>query len=205
MDSLICLLKDRQDVVEFLARGFKVLGEVIKTPDVGVRKQELFIATLNKLGVVEEPGEQLGRKVDFYLCIGEEKKAYSFKTAKDVEVVKVAWNGFPSKERVKRFKFKSPIVYVIEEGIYVFELDDIESVKKELNFNKFWWIPSNKTNPRGFGIKRGAVEKLVQKAVEKGNYIAFPKVSGEITRERYLDAFYEMVAKLADSLKTEHP
>jgi len=200
VDPLISLLKDRSDVVEFLAKGFKALGDVIRTPDIGMRRQELFIATLRRLGVVKEVEEQLKREVDFYLKTSRGLKPYSLKTMKGVGTIKIAWNGFPSRERVESFEFTCPIVYITEKGIYVFELEDIKSVKEEMEFNDFWWIPRRTTNPRGFGISKKAVEKLIERAENKGNYIPLREISAEIRREDYLEAFYEMVKKLVEKI-----
>jgi len=202
VDPLIALLRSQNKVLEFLAKGFKVLSDVIKTPDIGIRRQELFIATLKKHGVIEEIQEQLGREEDFYLISEARRQAYSLKTAKSVGIIKVAWNGFPSAERVKNFQFTCPIVYVTKEGIYVFELNDIESVKREMKFDEFWWIPTG-GNPRGFGISKKAVEKLVTKAKEKDNYIPLPsirEITAQISRGDYLDAFYEMVKMLVNKI-----
>jgi len=200
VDPLISLLKDKEDVVEFLAKGFKALSDVIKTPDIGMRRQELFIATLKKLGVVEEAEEQLKREIDFYLKTEEGLKPYSLKTMKNVDTIKIAWNGFPSRERVESFEFTCPIVYVTEKGIYVFELEDIKSVKEEMKFEDFWWIPKSTTNPRGFGIYKKAVERLIERAKSKGNYIPLREIHAEINREDYLEAFYEMVRKLVEKI-----
>jgi len=119
---------------------------------------------------------------------------------KGVGTIKVAWNGFPSRERVESFKFTCPIVYITEKGIYVFDLEDIESVKEEMGFDSFWWIPRGTTNPRGFGISGGAVKTLIGRAESKGNYIPLRKVSAKICRKDYLEAFYEMVEKLVEKI-----
>jgi hypothetical protein len=201
VDPLIELLSSQKETLEFLAKGFKALSDVIETPDIGMRRQELFIATLKKLGIIEEVQEQLRREEDFYLVVGGKRQAYSLKTAKGVGKIKVAWNGFPSRERVENFQFTCPIVYITEEGIYVFELEDVESVKKEMGFNDFWWIPCG-GNPRGFSISENAVKKLITKAKEKNNYIPLPsrRIVARVSREDYLDAFYEMVKILVSKI-----
>lgn len=202
MDPLISLLKRQRDVVEFIARGFKILSHIIKTPDVGKRRQELFIITLKKkFSNVEEAGE-LEREVDFYLIVDDKKKPYSLKTVSNLSQLKVAWNGFPSKERIDKFQFTCPIVYIEEkEGLFVFELEDIESVKRELGFENFWWIPKSNTNPRGFGISRKAVKRLKEIAKSKDNYIHFPSINEKIDRGDFMEAFYEMMEKLVNKLK----
>jgi nitric oxide reductase activation protein len=49
VDPLIELLSSQKETLEFLAKGFKALSDVIETPDIGMRRQELFIATLKNL------------------------------------------------------------------------------------------------------------------------------------------------------------
>lgn len=46
------------------------------------------------------------REWDFSITIEGIEKKYSLKTTETITTVKVAWNGFPSLERGRRFKFK---------------------------------------------------------------------------------------------------
>ncbi len=83
---------------------------------------------------------------------------------------------FHSLERARKFEFKYPILYVTANrkekviSAYVFEIEDLESIKREIGDN-IWWIPKSGTNPRGFGINTRSVKRLIEIAKAKDNAI----------------------------------
>lgn len=59
--------------------------------------------------------------------------------------------------------------------------------------------PRSGTNPRGFGIERRAVEKLLEKSKTKGNHVSKTYSPIDITKaaEEYKNEYYELLKKLA--------
>jgi len=62
-----------------------------------------------------------------------------------------------------------------------------------------WWIPRSGTNPRGFGIKVKAIEELIKKAGERGNFVTirYRPINVEGIREKYWRSWYNILKKLA--------
>lgn len=173
----------------------------------GVRRQNFIRMALEKeLGLEVEEAQPLERQVDLIVKTND-KKAYSLKTMESVGTLKVAWNSYPDierlKEAAKNFEFKAPILFVHREGIYVFEVEDIEEVRRELGFDGFWSIPSRGVNPRGFGIKSRAVRRLMRIAEEKGNFIRIEgmRLEDEEIRKKYFEWWYEFVKGFAEFVR----
>jgi len=205
IDPLIQLLKNKPTVLDLLGRIWEILYIEGSTPDIGKRREHVIRVMLEeefKLKV--KPAPPMEREWDFSVMIGEQEKKYSLKTTETITTVKVAWNGFPSIERARRFKFKYPILYVTGNrkkgkiSLYVFEVDDLEELKMEMGDN-MWWIPKSGTNPRGFGINTIAIKTLIEKAEKKGNFITinYQHVNINAIREKYWKMWYNVLKNLA--------
>lgn len=212
MDPLIELLaeKKQNDVLKILCYAWDVLYIEGRSPDVGKRRENLLRLILeNELKLKVSVAPSTLKDWDISVKIGNEERRYSVKTREDCGIVKVAWNGFPSYERARRYEFKAPILYIIrsrhedrknEVSVFVFEIEDIEHVKKKLG-DKFWWIPQNRTNPRGFGLSKEAINELINVAKRKGNYVSDVCESVELNLEKITEAYwngwYNLVRRLA--------
>ena len=86
----------------------------------------------------------------------------------------------------------------IESKVYVFEVEDLKELKKEMK-DKMWWIPKTRTNPRGFGIKTEAIKKLIEKAEKKDNFVKakYNPININGIKERYWKEWYQLLKKLA--------
>jgi len=204
MDFLIRLLKSKPDVLKLLGRMWDVLYIEGSTPDIGIRRQHLLCIMLEEeLGLKVTQAPSLEREWDISIMIEGEERKYSLKTTERISVIKVAWNGFPSIERARRFQFKYPILYIsgnrIEKkiSIYVFEVNDLEGLKNEIG-DSMWWIPKSETNPRGFGININALKILMTKAKEKGNFmeIEYQPVDLNIIKKKYWKTWYNALKNL---------
>lgn len=194
VDPLISLLKQKKDVLKLFGRMWDALyieyGEKA-SPDIGKRREILFRLLLeNELGLKVEKAPSTERDWDIKVVFpGGKERYYSIKTTEGINIIKVAWNGFPSLERARKHKFEYPILYITREregnsiSIYVFEPEDIERAKSMLGENNFWWIPSG-GNPRGFGITKNAVEELMDIAKMKGNYVSVDYNPAHFTDDR---------------------
>lgn len=177
-----------------------------ETPDIGKRRENLIRALLEMefgLKVISAP--PMERDWDFQVILDENRRqTYSLKTTETVTTLKVAWNGFPSLERARKFAFKYPILYVTanrkekEISVYVFEVEDLESLKMEIGDN-IWWIPKSGTNPRGFGINTQSVELLIERAKAKGNAITrkYTPINMESLKREYWRRWYDLLKDLA--------
>jgi len=85
-----------------------------------------------------------------------------------------------------------------EIAVYVFEPEDLNKLKEELG-DDMWWIPRSGTNPRGFGINSHAVKRLIEKAVEKSNYIRtkYKPIDVNSIANNYWRSWYNVLKNLA--------
>jgi len=205
MDPLIQTLKKRPDILDLLGRIWEILYIEGSSPDIGKRREHVIRVMLKEeFGLKVNPAPPMEREWDFSIIIKGKERKYSLKTTETIAIVKVAWNGFPSIERARRFQFKYPIIYISgnrkekEISVYVFEVDDLKELKREMG-DDMWWIPRSGTNPRGFGINTHAVRNLIEKAVRKGNYVAtkYKSINIDDIKERYWRNWYKVLKKLA--------
>ena len=104
MDPLIRLLRSKPDLVRLLGQMWDVLYIEGSTPDIGIRRQHLLCIMLEEeLKLKVAKASPLGREWDISIIIEDEERKYSLKTTERISVIKVAWNGFPSIERARRF------------------------------------------------------------------------------------------------------
>ncbi|ADC65734.1 conserved hypothetical protein [Ferroglobus placidus DSM 10642] len=203
VDPLIQLFKNNPTVLELLGKLWEALYVEGSTPDIGKRREHIIRTMLEEefgLRVIEAP--PMEREWDFSVVVGGEERRYSLKTTEKITTVKVAWNGFPSIERARKFVFKYPIMYVTGDreskkiSIYVFEVEDIETLRWEMGDN-IWWIPKG-GNPRGFGLNTQAIRSLIKKAEEKENFVTVNYKSVDITkiRDKYWKIWYNVLKKL---------
>lgn len=205
MDPIIQLLKKNMMAVNILGRVWELLYIEGSSPDIGKKREHFIRLLLEKefgLKIISAPSME--REWDLSINIEGKEKKYSIKTTEGMTTVKVAWNGFPSIERARKFIFKYPILYVTgnrvenEISIFIFEISDLEELKNEMG-DDMWWIPSSSTNPRGFGINRMAIRRLINKAKKKDNYVAVKYKPLNITNieDEYWDNWYNMLKNLA--------
>jgi len=204
MDLVIKLLKKKPEILDLLGKVWELLYIEGSTPDIGKRREHFIRMLLKKeLGLKVISAPPMERDWDFSVIIGKEKRTYSLKTTESITTVKVAWNGFPSLERARAFKFKYPIMYVTRDrekkeiSIFVFDVEDLEQLKEKMGDN-MWWIPRRGTNPRGFGINSSGIKELIKKAKVKGNYIStkYEPINVEKIEEEYWEGWYELLKKL---------
>lgn len=205
MDPIIQLLKKNMMAVNILGRVWELLYIEGSSPDIGKKREHFIRLLLEKefgLKIISAPSME--REWDLSINIEGKEKKYSIKTTEGMTTVKVAWNGFPSIERARKFIFKYPILYVTgnrvenEISIFIFEISDLEELKNEMG-DDMWWIPSSSTNPRGFGINRVAIRRLINKAKKKDNYVSVKYTPLNITNieDEYWDNWYNMLKNLA--------
>ncbi len=205
MDPLIRLFREKPEALELLGRVWEILYVEGSTPDIGKRREGFIRMLLEKeFGLEVAPAPSMEREWDFRVTIEGEERTYSLKTTETITTVKVAWNGFPSIERARKFEFKYPIIYVTGDrrqkviAIYIFDLEDLKSLKEEMG-DDMWWIPRRGTNPRGFGINKRAIERLMEKARTKGNYVSkeYHHIDVNAIRKEYWEGWYNLLKKLA--------
>jgi len=206
VDPLIQRMRENKRFLEWLERVWGILYFEGSGPDIGIRRENFIKEAIReelKLNIEERPS--LERQIDFYIKFDDER-SYSLKTMETVGTLKVAWNSYPDIERLKiaagSFQFKTPILFVYGEGICVFDVDDIERVRRELGFENFWWIPRRETNPRGFGVRSSAVERLIEIAKRKGNHIKIStiRIEDEELKREYFRQWFKFMKSFAEYL-----
>ena len=204
-DPLISLLKERPELVKLMGRVWDILYVEGHSPDIGKRRENFFkLMLINELGLEVVSSPDTERAWDFKVFINNEWRAYSMKTTERINTIKVAWDGFPTEERVERFVFEYPILYVSgnrrahEVRVCVFTQSTLENVRRTLS-SEFWWIPKENTNPRGFGISKKAVQKLIEEAEKEDNCIRvrYEPVDVERAKLEYLKGWYELLKRIA--------
>jgi len=205
MDPLIQLLRKKPWVLELFGRIWEILYIEGSTPDIGKRREHVIRVMLQEeFGIKVNQAPPMEREWDFSIIINNKERRYSLKTTENITTVKVAWNGFPSIERARKFQFKYPILYVTgdrkekEISFYVFEPEDLDELKEELG-DDMWWIPKSGTNPRGFGLNSRAVKRLINKATEKSNCIRtkYGPIDVSSMENKYWKNWYNVLKKLA--------
>jgi len=112
-DPLIQILKNKPEVLDLLGRIWEILYLEGSTPDIGKRREHVIRIMLEEeFGLKVNQAPPMEREWDFSIIIEGTERKYSLKTTEKITTVKVAWNGFPSLERARRFKFEYPILYV---------------------------------------------------------------------------------------------
>ena len=206
MDYIIQLLKSRPETLELLGRLWEILYIEGSTPDIGKRREHIIRTLLEmEFGLKVIPAPPMERDWDFQVILDENRRqSYSLNTTETITTLKVAWNGFPSLERARKFEFKYPILYVTanrkekEISVYVFEIEDLEFLKMEIG-DDIWWIPRSGTNPRGFGINTQSVKRLMEMAKAKGNAITkkYTPINMESLKREYWKKWYNLLKDLA--------
>ncbi len=207
VDILIQELKKQPEFLRLLEKAWGTFYFEGSGPDIGIRRENFFrIALEEELGLEVREAPSLERQVDFYVIINGKEHAYSLKTMENVGTLKVSWDSFPDVERLKQaarsFRFQVPIIFIYREGVCVFEVEDLERIREELGFDSFWWIPQQETNPRGFGIRSGAVRKLIEVAKQKGNFIEISgeRIDNEWARREYFKRWYKTIKEFVKDL-----
>lgn len=211
MDDIIRLLRSKPDVLDLLGRFWDILYIEGSSPDIGKRR-ELIIRVLLEVefGLKVIPAPPTERDWDFQVIFSENRRQfYSLKTTEAIATLKVAWNGYPSIERARMFKFKYPILYVTADrrkklvSVYVFEVEDLETLRREMG-DEMWWIPKAGTNPRGFGINVKSVRRLIEIANEKGNAVtgSYTPIDLKSLEREYWMKWYNFLKDLASRYVT---
>ncbi|MEM4920570.1 MAG: hypothetical protein QXO38_06160 [Candidatus Nezhaarchaeales archaeon] len=205
MDPIIAILKERLDALRILGSAWDIFYVEGRALDVGKRRENFFKLLLAKeFGLEIRSAPSTERGWDISVVIGGSERRYSIKTAEGVGTLKIAWNGFPSIERARMYRFEVPLLYIMrdrsenEVSVSVFELDDIKRLRDRLG-DDFWWIPRGGTNPRGFGLTSMAVKELLKAAREKGNHVAvkYAPIDIEMVAAEYWEGWYRLVKELA--------
>lgn len=205
VDPLIVHLKKNPDVLKILGTAWDILYVEGRALDVGKRRENFFKLLLEKeFGIKVWSAPSTERGWDIIVVIEGCEKKYSIKTAEGIGTLKIAWNGFPSIERARMYRFEAPLLYITRNrsenkiSVSVFDLEDIKRLRDKLGDN-FWWIPRGGTNPRGFGLTGLAVKELIKVAKKKGNYIAveYTPINIETIATEYWEGWYHLVKKLA--------
>jgi len=200
VDPLIQRIKEKPELVRLLEKAWGIFYFEGSGPDIGIRRENFFrVALEEELGLNVKEAPSLERQVDFYVKIDEEWRPYSLKTMESVGTLKVSWDSYPDvsrlKEAARKFVFKAPIIFICRDGIYVFEIEDLEDVRYRLGFDSFWAIPRQEVNPRGFGITSKAVRELMKIAELKGNFVKITgeRVENERARREYFRRWYRLI------------
>jgi len=206
-DPLIRRIKKKPDFIRLLEKAWGIFYFEGSGPDIGIRRESFFKEALKEeLGLKIREAPTLERQVDFYIQIDKKWHPYSLKTMESIGTLKVSWNSFPDVERLREaarsFKFKAPIIFIYRNGICVFEVEDLERVRRELGFASFWAIPRQEVNPRGFGIRSGALRKLIEIAKQKGNFIEITgeRIEDENARKEYFKRWFKFIKEFIKDL-----
>ncbi|WP_296903982.1 hypothetical protein [Thermotoga sp.] len=83
----------------------------------------------------------------------------------------------------------------------------LSSIQKEIEkypskLEEHWWIPKTNTNPRGFGLKKKTVKKLVEESKNSGNYLEidykpFTEEEKARAKKEYFENWYELIKAIA--------
>ncbi len=212
-DIIIHLFEDKMEYLKLLGRAWEVLYFEGHSPDVGKRRENFIIQMLKKeFGLNIEQAPDTEREWDFKIVFSNRsERYYNLKTTEGYTTVKLAWDGFPTIDRILNFEFHYNILYVVgnkQEHTIEMSVIDIEDLKEiqrkttEETLSEYWWIPKSGTNPRGFGLNTKTVKKLVDKAKLKGNYIKtgyepIPPIKIEELRDKYFEEWYELIKRIA--------
>ncbi|MEM3149281.1 MAG: hypothetical protein QXQ21_10325 [Candidatus Jordarchaeales archaeon] len=211
MDPLIKLLKKKPEALKILGGAWEILYIERSAPDVGKRRENFLRLFFEKeFGLKVRAAPSTERGWDISIVINRKERKYNIKTTENIGTIKVAWNGFPSIERARKYVVEAPILYVVgnrskkEISVFIFEPEDIEHLKSTLGDN-IWWIPKNTTNPKGFGLAKNAVEELIKIAKQKENYAStiYEPINMEESAREYWEKWYHLVRDLA--LKPSKP
>ncbi|MDK2783929.1 MAG: hypothetical protein PWQ32_1518 [Thermococcaceae archaeon] len=214
-DPIMLLFKKNSKTLELLGRAWDVFYFEGKSPDVGKRRENFIVQMLRKefhLNVEQAPDTE--REWDFKIILDDgSERYYSLKTTEGYSTVKVAWDGFPSEERILGFEFHYNIMYVVRDKekhtieISIIDVEDLKKMQDEIRkdlskLKKYWWIPKSGTNPRGFGLYPSTIKQLIESAKRKENYIKheykpLPQSKLEQLRNKYFEEWYELIKKIA--------
>lgn len=162
------------------------------------------------LTIIQAPGTE--REWDFKIIFKDGKERYyNLKTTEGYTTVKLAWDGFPTVDRILGFEFHYNILYVVGNKqehtieISIIDIDDLKEIQKkttEKTLSEYWWIPKSGTNPRGFGLNTKTVKSLVEKSKIKGNYIKttydpIPTSKIKKLKDKYFEEWYELIKRIA--------
>jgi len=214
-DIIISSFERKPETLELLGRAWDIFYFEGNSPDVGKRRENFIIQMLRKeFSLNVEQAADTEHEWDFKIIFEDgTEQYYSLKTTEGYSTVKVAWDGFPSEDRILNFEFHYNILYVVGNRkkhtieISIIDVDDLRSLQKETKedpskVEKYWWIPKSGTNPRGFGLKSSTIKKLVENSKKKKNYILYeysplPKSKLERLRDEYFKGWYELIKKIA--------
>lgn len=216
VDPLIKIFQRNIDKTEILGEVWDVLYFEGNAPDVGKRRENFIVEMLRRefpddiLSVKQAPSKEKEWDIEVTFRGGLVKR-YNLKTTEGFSTMKMAWDGFPSEERILSFEFKSDLLYVVKDGnkikICVIDTGTLNFLQKEIEsdpskLREYWSIPRENTNPRGFGLKGRAVKKLVEESKNRGNYVEveykpFTEKERVKAKRKYLESWYELVKGIA--------
>jgi len=114
-------------------------------------------------------------------------------------MIKVAWNGNVTEERLRNFVFKNPILLLYKgkdqdrpDGFYVFAVTDLNEVKQQMEYD-FWPRINPLSNPRGFGPSGKALSRLLKIAIQKGNFVEVRFQKIKVNEDKYWANWYDFM------------
>ena len=212
-DIIIQLFENNREYLKLLGRAWEVLYFEGHSPDVGKRRENFIIQMLKKefnLNIIQAADTE--REWDFKIIREDgSERYYNLKTTEGYSILKLAWDGFPTVERILNFKFHYNILYVVGNRrthtveISVISIDDLKGIQKKTTgetLEEYWWVPKSGTNPRGFGLNTKTVKMLVEKAKERGDYIKMgydpiPPAKINELKDKYFEEWYELIKRIA--------
>lgn len=213
-DPIIKLLEENPKSTELLGKAWEILYFEGKSPDVGKRRENFIVTMLKEeFGLKVEQAPDTEPEWDFKVYFNDGERYYNLKTTEGFSTVKLAWDGFPSEERILKFKFRHNILYVVGDRdnhkieIFVIDINDLKELQRKTRehpdqLEQIWWLPKSGTNPRGFGLKVKTIRELTEKAKQKDNYIGatyepLPADKYDELREAYFRGWYKLIKKIA--------
>jgi hypothetical protein len=218
-DPLIQLFRGKPEALTLLGRAWEVFYFEGNAPDVGKRRENFIIEMLREeFGLDVEQAPDTEKEWDFIVNFTNPpmRKKYSLKTSEKFTNVKMAWDGFPDEEhairKILNFNFGYDLMYVIGNRekhkiamavIESHQLRNIQTICRNdpSKVKDYWWIPKSGTNPRGFGLKRGTIKRLVENAKRNGNYLetTYPPLPADRIEElkrKYHEGLYKLIKEI---------
>ncbi|AIY86163.1 MULTISPECIES: hypothetical protein [unclassified Thermotoga] len=216
-DPLIDIFKKNKERIDILGKAWDIFYFEGRAPDVGKRRENFIVEMLRKelphliKSVNQAPDTE--RNWDIEITFQDDStKRYSIKTTEGFSDVKIAWDGFPTKDRILTFNFQADIFYIARNKdkiiLCVIDLEKLRDLQREVEKNEskleeYYSLPSSNTNPRGFGLKSSTVKRLIELSKKEENYLEidykpFPVELILKAKEEYFKGWYDLIKELIE-------